>query len=90
MNPKLSIAARAIVLELLEQCTEKQQEMFKLMYGRGINKKNRDGCERTVDEAKAMDISECVSLMDEEKLDWAISQCEATIYKNNQSANSNN
>lgn len=62
--------------DLLAQCTNEQQNMFKIMYV-------RDGGRRSVDDAKAMDIKDCVDLMDDDKIDIAIGQCERTIQKTN-------
>jgi len=75
MNETLSNAGKQILKDLLAQCTEPQQNMFKLMYG-------RDNGKRSVDEAKAMDINDCVDLMEDTKIDWAIGQCERSVEKN--------
>ena len=75
MNKTFSNTGKQILKDLLAQCTEPQQDMFKLMYG-------RDGGKRSVEDAKAMDINNCVDLMDDAKIDWAISQCERTVEKN--------
>lgn len=50
--------------ELLAQCTEPQQMMFKRMYSH----KNLE-----------LDINTVVDNMDESKYEWAIIQCEQTI-----------
>ncbi|MBB4036599.1 hypothetical protein GGR21_002505 [Dysgonomonas hofstadii] len=54
--------------ELLANCNEAQQLMFKRMYSH----QNLD-----------KDINQVVDDMDSEKIDWAISQCEKTVEKNN-------
>ena len=53
--------------ELLNKCTEGQQMLFKRMY----SFQNLD-----------LSIEEVVDQMDEEKMDWAITQCERTVEKN--------
>ncbi len=75
MNKTLSSAGRDILKNLLAQCTEPQQNMFKLMYG-------RDGGRRSVEDAKALAINDCVDLMEDSKIDNAIDQCERTVKKN--------
>lgn len=75
MNKTFATAGRKILKELLVQCTKPQQELFKLMYG-------RDNNNRSVEDSKAMDINDCVELMDDNKIDWAITQVESTIFKN--------
>lgn len=50
---------RAVLLDLYNQCTEKQQEFFNRMY-----------------------VS--VEVIAEDKIDWAIRQCERSIENNNQ------
>jgi hypothetical protein len=75
MNKTFSNSGRQILKNLLAQCTEKQQGLFKLMYG-------RDNGKRSVEDAKAMDINDCVDLIDDSKIDMAISQCERTVEKN--------
>ena len=59
---------RNYLKELLAQCTEAQQLMFKRMYA-------HNNLDKPIDE--------CVDLMDDSKIDWAISQCERTVEKNN-------
>lgn len=66
-NQTLIKAAQDILLKLLEECTEEQQALFKRMYA----PKNLDGS-----------INVIVGAMDVSKIDWAISQVEATIKKN--------
>lgn len=75
MNKTFSNTGNQILKDLLAQCTEPQQRMFKLMYGRNKGK-------RSVEDAEAMQINEVVDLMDESKIDWAITQCERTVEKN--------
>lgn len=66
MNELLSRSARNILLELLSQCSEGQVLMFKRMYSSDTSKP----------------INEVVDSMVDEKLDWAISQCQRTVEKN--------
>lgn len=75
MNTTLLNAGKQILKDLLAQCTEPQQNTFKLMYG-------RNGGKRSVEDAKAMDINKCVDLMEESRIDHAISQCERSVEKN--------
>lgn len=56
-----------ILKNLLAQCTEPQQLMFKRMY-----------CHKNLDAT----IEEAVEQMDETKIDHAITQCERTVAKN--------
>ncbi len=68
MNKTLAESGRKILKELLSQCTEGQQMMFKRFYSH----KNLE-----------LTINEAVDQMDETKIDHAISQCERTVEKNN-------
>jgi len=67
MNSTLKSAGHQILKNLLEQCTEPQQLMFKRMY-------SHKNLEATMEEA--------VDNMDETKIDNAISQCERTVANN--------
>ncbi len=58
---------RDILKDLLSQCTEDQQMLFKRMY-------SHDNLER--------DINDAVDQMPDDKVNWAISQCERTVYNN--------
>jgi len=49
--------------------------MFKLMYA-------RNGGKRSVEDAEKMPIDDVVDQMDTTKIDWAVTQCEATVTKN--------
>jgi len=53
--------------DLLSECTEPQQLMFKRMY-----------CHENLD----LPINEVVDQISEDKIDWAITQCESTVLKN--------
>ena len=66
MNPTLAKEARRILKDLLSQCTDGEQFIFKRMYSH----KNID-----------VSINEAVDNMDEDKMDWAITQCEQTVAK---------
>lgn len=66
-NETLIKAGRNILKELLAQCTEGQQMMFKKMY----SPKNLE-----------LPINDAVDKMNPDKIDWAISQCENTLKKN--------
>lgn len=65
-NERLITAGRNILKELLAECTEGQQTMFKRLYSNNIE----------------LPINEVVDKMDTDKIDWAISQCERTVEKN--------
>jgi len=67
MNETLKNAEKEILKDLLSQCTEPQQLMFKRIY-----------CHLNLE----LSINEAVDKMEESKMDWAISQCERTVYKN--------
>ncbi len=67
MNETLKTAAKDILKNLLSQCTEPQQFMFKRMY-----------CHKNLD----LPINEAVDQMPEDKINWAITQCEKTVEKN--------
>jgi len=67
-------SGREILKHLLGQCSGPQQRMFKLMYG-------RNGGKRSVEDAEKLDINECVDLMEENRIEWAITQCENTLDK---------
>lgn len=79
MNTQLATAGRNMLKELLTKCTAPQQELFKLMYG-------RDGGRRSVEDAKALAIEDCVDKMEDDKISRAIDQCEATVKKNESKA----
>jgi hypothetical protein len=68
MNATLSTQARNYLKVLIARCTEPQQLLFKRMYSH----KNLD-----------LPINEVIDNMPDEKLDWAVSQCERTVNKNN-------
>lgn len=74
MNATLEKFARQLLKDLVRQCTEPQQHLFKLLYGRIGG--------RSVVEAEALSINEVIDLMEAERLDWAITQGERTIEKN--------
>lgn len=67
MNTLLEQSGKTILKDLLHQCTESQQLLFKRMY-------SHNNLECTIDEA--------VDNIDSSKIDWAISQCERTVLKN--------
>jgi hypothetical protein len=66
MNPKIKQAYTDMLKELLAQCTEAEQMIFKRMYSH----KNLE-----------LDINTVVDNMEESKYEWAIIQCEQTIAK---------
>jgi len=64
MNKILQDYARLQIKKFLSQCTESQQFLFKRMYSH----KNL-----------TLDIDKVVDNMPEEKLDWALNQCQRTV-----------
>lgn len=68
MNNTISEFARKKIIEGLLLCTEDQVLIFKRMYSH----KNLD-----------IDVYTMVRLIPDEKLDWALTQVERTIKKNN-------
>lgn len=67
-NETLKTAAKNILKDLLAKCTEGQQLMFKRMYSH----KNLE-----------IPINDAVDKMDSSKIDFAITQVERTVEKNN-------
>ena len=72
---KVETTPREIVKNLLGQCTENQQRMFKLMYA-------RDNGRRSVEDAENMNINDVVDQMNISRINIAIGQCERTVLKN--------
>jgi hypothetical protein len=68
-NKTLIKLAKDLLVGLLNQCSEPQQLLFKRMY---YHKKLDATMEETVEQMEA------------DKLDWAITQTEETIKKNNE------
>jgi hypothetical protein len=66
-NETLKNAAKQILKDLLAQCTEGQQLMFKRMY-----------CHKDLEKP----INDAVDQMADDKIDWAITQTERTVEKN--------
>jgi hypothetical protein len=75
MNKNLFIAGKEMVKELLAQCTDKQQETFKMAFGRKNGK-------RSVEDALKMSIDEVVEELTESNLNSAIDVCERTVKLN--------
>lgn len=67
MNETLKNSAKEILKELLNKCTEPQQRLFKQMY-----------CFDNME----LPINEVIEQMDGDNMDWAITQCERTVKKN--------
>lgn len=63
---ELNKNTRIILKELLGKCTMGQQDVFVRMYGQN----------------KYRSITETVDHMDSEKIDWALTQIENTLIKN--------
>lgn len=67
-NVSLINSGREILKDLLVQCSNEQFTMFKRMY-----------CHKNINAS----IDEAIDLINPEKIDWAITQCERTVKKNN-------
>ncbi len=67
-NKTLITAARKILKKLLIECTAEQHLMFKRMY-----------CPKNTN----LTINDTIDQMEVDKIDWAITQVEKTIAKNN-------
>lgn len=67
MNETLKSTAKEMLKELLAECTDGQQLMFKRMY-----------CHRNLE----LPINEVVDQMPDDKIDWAMTQVERTVEKN--------
>jgi len=65
-NKTLIFTSKTMLKELLSQCTEPQQHLFKRMYSH----KNVE-----------LSINEVVDNLDDDKVDWAFTQVENTIKK---------
>jgi len=70
MNNAIQEFARTQLKEMLGKCTEAQQILFKRMYSHNN---------------LSLDIGEVVDNMPEEKLDWAMQQCQRTLKNNAES-----
>ncbi|GAG27182.1 unnamed protein product [marine sediment metagenome] len=66
MNDAIQEFARTQLKEMLAQCTEAQQLLFKRMYSHND---------------LSLDICVVVDNMPEDKLDWAMQQCQRTLDK---------
>jgi hypothetical protein len=74
VNAKLELFARTELRHDLQRCSEAEQRMFKLMYGRNAGKRNVEDTER-------MTIGEVVAEIPAVKLDWAMQQVANTLKK---------
>ena len=72
MNETIENFARTKILEGLLQLPEKSTKMFKLMY-------SLDGNYKSQNEAILVPIEDVVKNMSSEKLNWALSQVEASL-----------
>ena len=66
-NETIKNLAKEMLKELLSECTDGQQLMFKRMY-----------CDKNLE----LSINEAVEQMADDKIDWAITQVERTVEKN--------
>lgn len=66
MNETIKNLAKKKLKELLAECTEEQQLMFKRMY-----------CHKNLE----FSINEAVEQMADDKIDWAMTQVERTLQK---------
>jgi hypothetical protein len=67
MNKTLRLAAENILKNLLLECTEDQKTIFKRMY-----------CHKNLE----LPINDGVDQISDDKIDWAITQCERSVVKN--------
>jgi hypothetical protein len=74
MNKSIRLFAETRILELLPLCTDKQRELFALMYGRKNGK-------RPIEESVLMPMSDIVSEIPDDKISWALTQIENTLNK---------
>lgn len=74
MNAAIKQFARNELKEKLPLLPDNMQEFFKLLYG-------RNGGKRSVEDAKKMSIAEVVDKMEDEKLDWAMTQMQNSFDK---------
>lgn len=65
-NKTIISVAKKMLKELLSECTEGQQQLFKKMYCQNLQ----------------MSINEAVDQMSDDKIDWAMTQVERTVEKN--------
>jgi len=65
-NETIKNAAKEMLKELLSECTEGQQLIFKRMY-----------CHKNID----LPINDAVDQMDDDKIDWAMTQVERSVDK---------
>jgi len=65
---KIKAYRKQVLIDLYNQCTEPQQMLFKRMYSH----KNLE-----------LPIDTIIDNMPDDKIDWAIQQCERTVEKNN-------
>lgn len=72
MNETLKNFAVQEISSSLSLVSEKQERVFRLMYG-------RNGGKRSVDDALAMPISDIVKEIPESGLDWAMQQLQNSI-----------
>jgi 3-methyladenine DNA glycosylase AlkC len=66
-NETIKNVAKEMLKELLSECTDGQQLIFKRMY-----------CDKNLE----LPINEAVDQMEDDKIDWAITQAERTVKKN--------
>lgn len=84
MNEELREYARSKIKERLELLTDKQCELFRLMYGRKLINGHKAG--RSVEDAKTVDIDVILHEMDDARLNHAMFQIDNTMRKNQRNA----
>lgn len=77
MNKQLENYARDRLMAGLSKCTEGQQEIFKLMYGRKPD--HRGVATRNIEDTKAMPVDGVVKEVPADSLDWAMQQVARTL-----------
>ena len=73
-NETIKKFAKELLKDLLAECTEAQQLIFKRMY-----------CDKNLDYS----INDAVDQMDDDKIDWGLTQVERTVEKNRSSIGQN-
>lgn len=73
-NETIKKFAKELLKDLLDECTEAQQLIFKRMY-----------CDKNLEYS----INDAVDQMDDDKIDWALTQVERTVEKNRSSIGQN-
>lgn len=79
MNEQLQKFARKTLKDDLSKCSEGEQNTFKRMYGRKLDKRGDPTI--SIEETLNTGINEVIDSMEEEKLDLAMQQVQRTLSK---------